>query len=263
MTRWVAITGTLVTLAALEARADVVIVYAAGSLREPITALAQDFVRRGVDTVSPTFGASGTLRDRIAGGADVDVFASANLEHPQSLVKSGWATEAKPFARNRMCALVSPRVDATPETLLDVMLARSVKVGSSTPKADPAGDYAWEIFRRADAVHPGAFATLSRKALKLTGGPPSPTPPGDRNLYGILVAKGDADVFLTYCTNAKLAFAEEPSLRIVTLPPELAVDAVYGIAVRRDADPAARDFAAYVLSPDGQKQLERFGFDPP
>ena len=239
------------------------IVYAAGSLRAPITALAQEFVRRGGDSVSPTFGASGTLRDRIAGGADVDVFASANLEHPQSLVKAGWATEAKPFARNSMCALVSPRVEATPETLLDVMLARSVKLGTSTPKADPSGDYAWDIFRKADAVHSGAFATLSRKALKLTGGPQSPAPPGDRNPYGILIAKGDADVFLTYCTNAKLARDEEPSLRIVTLPPELSVSAVYGIAVRRDADPAARDFAAYVLSPEGQQQLAKFGFDPP
>lgn len=253
----------MATLAAFEVRADVVMVYAAGSLRAPMTALAQGFVRRGGDSVSPTFGASGTLRDRIAGGADVDVFASANLEHPQSLVTKGWATEAKPFARNRLCALASSRIEVTSATLLDVMLDKNVKLGTSTPKADPAGDYAWEVFQKAEAVHPGAFATLSKKALKLTGGPQSPPPPSDRNVYGILVAKGDADIFLTYCTNAKLAHDEEPSLRIVTLPTELSVGAVYGIAVRRDADPAARDFAAYVLSPEGQQQLEKFGFDPP
>jgi molybdate transport system substrate-binding protein len=32
----------------------------------------------------------------------------------------------------------------TPTSLLDRMLDSSVKLGTSTPKADPSGDYAWE-----------------------------------------------------------------------------------------------------------------------
>ena len=54
---------------------------------------------------------------------------------------------------------------------------RDLKLGTSTPRADPSGDYAWEVFRKADAIRPGAFATLSHKALQLTGAPSSVTAP--------------------------------------------------------------------------------------
>ena len=48
----------------------------------------------------------------------------------------------------------------------------------------------------------------------------------------MLVAKGQADVFLTYCTNAVLAVAEEPGLQMVDVPPAINVSAEYGLAVR-------------------------------
>ena len=46
-----------------------------------------------------------------------------------------------------------------------------MKLGTSTPKADPSGDYAFEVFRKAEAIKPGAQAALEKKALQLTGGP--------------------------------------------------------------------------------------------
>ena len=63
-----------------------------------------------------------------------------------------------------------------------------VKLGTSTPRADPAGDYAWEVFRKADKLKPGAFAALEKKALQLTGGPNATAAPG-RTIYGVLVAE--------------------------------------------------------------------------
>ena len=87
------------------------------------------------------------------------------------------------------------------------MLDPAVKLGTSTPKADPSGDYAFELFERVErsgARRPGG-PLLADKALQLTGGPNSPPPPAGRNVYGMLVATGQADVFLTYCTNAVVA----------------------------------------------------------
>ena len=43
------------------------------------------------------------------------------------------------------------------------------KVGTSAPKADPSGDYAFEIFRKAEASRSGAQTVLENKALQLTG----------------------------------------------------------------------------------------------
>ena len=108
-----------------------------------------------------------------------------------------------------MCVLAAPWIDVTSENVLAVLLDPAVSVGTSTPKADPCGDYAWEVFRKADAIEAGAFATLTAKARQLAGGPQSPQPP-DRNVYAMLVAEAGVDVFVTYRTNAAAGAAGAP-----------------------------------------------------
>jgi molybdate transport system substrate-binding protein len=240
-------------------------VYAAGSLRAALTEVAQAFERAepGV-RVQFTFGASGLLKDRIAAGERADVFASANMEHPQSLASAGLAGPVQRFTRNAMCALVAPTVDVTPDTLVDRLLDPATKVGTSTPKADPSGDYAWMVFERIEQQgRRGAFKQLADKSLQLTGGPNSPPPPAGRNVYAELVAQGRADVFITYCTNATVARSEQPSLRAVAVPPAINVSADYGVAPVRGAGPQAQRFIDYLLSPSAQAILVRSGFAPP
>ena len=188
------------------------------------------------------------------------MFASANLLHPRTLVAAGWGGPVALFARNRLCALARTNVAASPATLLDVILDPAVRLGTSTPKADPSGDYAWQLFDKAETLRPGSFATLDKKALQLTGGPESPKAPEGRNTYGWVMAEDRADVFLTYCTNAVLARKEVPELQIIDLPDALAVGADYGLIVRRDAPDAASRLALLVLAPEGQAILADYGF---
>jgi ABC-type molybdate transport system substrate-binding protein len=190
------------------------------------------------------------------------VFASANMTHPESLAKSGKAGPVVLFARNRLCALAAPKVNVTSATLLDRMLDPAVKLGTSTPKADPSGDYAFALFEKADKLRPGAGKVLSAKALQLTGGPNSPPPPKGRSQYAEIVASGQADIFLTYCTNALQAQAEVPRLQIVAIPESLAVGADYGLTVLAGARPEATRFAEFVLSGTGQGILKDAGFTP-
>ena len=75
--------------------------------------------------------------------------------------------------------------------------------------------------------------------------------------------EGQADVFLTYCTNAVASQREVPRLKIVQLPPALQVGAAYGLTLRGDAPAAARAFVAHVLSEPGQAVLQRYGFGKP
>jgi ABC-type molybdate transport system substrate-binding protein len=63
--------------------------HAAGSLRAALTHLARDFTAAYGVPVDLVFGASGLLRERLEGGEPSDVFASANMEHPQALARSG------------------------------------------------------------------------------------------------------------------------------------------------------------------------------
>jgi molybdate transport system substrate-binding protein len=243
--------------------AEPVLLYSAGSLRSALNEAAAAFERASDQRVQAKFGASGTLKDEIANGARAEVFTSANMEHPQALATAGKAGPPVLFARNRLCALVRPGLAVDPATLLDRMLADDVKLGTSTPRADPSGDYAWEVFRKADKLKLGAFAALEKKALQLVGGPSSPTAPPGRAPYGILMAEGKADIFLTYCTNAREAQAQNPGQQIVALPPELAVGADYGLTVIAGAPPQAYQFALFILSVDGQRILAKHGFAAP
>ncbi|MEQ1518853.1 MAG: extracellular solute-binding protein [Usitatibacteraceae bacterium] len=241
-------TAMSISAAFTASAADEISVYSAGSLRGPLTVAAKAYERNA------------GVKVRIEKGEAADVFASANTEHPQALAASGRMATPQIFTRNQMCALASPKIEVTSATLLERMLKADVKLGTSTPKSDPAGDYAWKVFEKAEKLEPGAFATLDAKALKLTGGPNSPPPPADRSGYGELVATGKADIFLLYCTSAMIAAREQPQLKQISLPRSLAVSADYGVAVAKSARAGAQGFVDYLVSEEGQQTFTRFGF---
>ena len=186
------------------------------------------------------------------------------MGNPLALAKAGKAGPVMLFTRNRLCAVVRPGLQVTPGTVLAAMLAPGTKLGTSTPRNDPAGDYAWQVFAKADAVEPGAWQALEAKALRLTGAPDSPRPPDGRSVYAWHVLEGRADLFLAYCTAGREAAADAPGIGVVELPPELAVGADYGLTALRTANTqAALPYVLYVLSADGQAILARHGFDAP
>ena len=235
--------------------------HAAGSLREAFGEVIAAFRTASGGSVDASFGPSGLLKERIAGGKPSDLFASANMEHPSTLAEAR-GRSAVLFARNRLCALARPEISVTPATLLDRMLDPALRVGVSTPKADPSGDYAMALFAKADAIRPGARAALEAKALRLTGGPDSPKPPPGRSVYGLILAERRADIFLTYCTNAIQAAREVPGLAVVTIPDALSVGADYGLALLSDRPEAAR-LVQFILSAKGQAILAAHGFEAP
>ena len=241
---------------------ETVWLYAAGSLRSALEETARAFEGASGFKVEAKYGPSRLLKDEILAGGNADVFASANMDHPRAVAKAGKSGPVVLFARNRLCALVRPGLAVTPSNLIERMLDPTIKLGTSTPKSDPSGDYAWEVFAKAETLRPGASSALAAKALQLMGGPSSPPPPAGRVLYGALVADGKADIFLTYCTGALAAQQENPGQQIVQLPDALAVGADYGLTVMDVAPQAAYRFALYILA-DGQRILAKHGFAAP
>lgn len=241
-------------------RAEQVVLYAAGSLKAALGDVVKAFEQAGGNTVRGEFGPSGMLRQRIEKEGGAHVFASANMEHPQSLADKGLGGPVTLFARNNLCAIAQPGLEVSAANLLEVLLNPRVRVGISTPKADPAGDYAFELFGKADKRQPGSFASLTAKALQLTGGPDSAKAPEGRNQYGWVMEGKRADIFLTYCTNAVLAQKEVANLQIIPITGDLAVGADYGLVVLDGAPEAGRNLATFILGPEGQKILARYGF---
>jgi ABC-type molybdate transport system substrate-binding protein len=237
--------------------------YAAGSLRAALGDVAKAFEASSGHSVQAKYGPSGLLREEIVGGAPAHVFASANMKHPQALAETGQWGPVRMFARNRLCALIRPGLDVNSDSLLARLLDPHIKVGTSTPTADPSGDYAFEVFVKADAIRPDTKVVLETKAIKLTGGRDSAKPPEGRNVYGWHIAEGRADIFLTYRTNAIEAQRQNPTQQIVMLPAGLVVGADYGLTVANNAPPAAHSLTQFILSAEGQKILAAHGFAPP
>jgi len=256
----VCLAGALQVASASISAQEPVRLYAAGSLRVALSEIAAAFEKQDKTPVKSEFGASGLLRRRIEDGDPAEVFASADLGHPQALNSSNRSGLVVVFARNRLCALASAKTKVTTDTLLGVILDPDVRLGTSTPRNDPSGDYAWAMFKKAEQIQRGAYDTLSGKALQLVGGAGAPPPPKGRSIYTALMTEGKADVFITYCTNAILARSEAPELQVIQLPESLAVDAEYGLTVINGASEAATRLARFILSPEGQGILVKYGF---
>lgn len=249
-------------------------VYAAGSLREAMNALADAYAaeRRSSTNVSaaaandaPTFkflfGPSGKLRERIAAGEATDAFASASPSHTDRLLKEGKLRSSNVFASNAMCVIARPGVKVTTETVIDTLLSPDVILGVSTPGADPAGDYTWEMFKKIDAERPGAFAQLDKKAQKLTGAEVNQA--DTVAPYAKLLTNKRADVFVTYCTNAATAQKINAGITIAKVPASIDVPSAYAIGLTTAATESAREFVRYVLSQRAQKVMAQFGFSAP
>lgn len=259
--RCFAIVSLLILFLSINVSAQNTTLYAAGSLKTALGDVVAAYEKTYNTSVATKFGPSGLLRKAIEGGEKPDVFASANMAHPEKLAARGWGTPVVLFARNKLCAIAQPEVDLSTENMLESLLDKDIRVGTSTPKADPSGDYAWKLFKRAEKLEQGSFDILSKKALQLTGGPTSPKPPKGRNKYGWVMGDKKADMFLTYCTNAVLAAKDTKGLKIVPIPEELSVGADYGLLVRKGSKGEAWRLAMYILSPKGQKILREYGFE--
>ncbi|BEN48549.1 TPA: solute-binding protein [Serratia marcescens] len=233
-----------------------ILLFAAGSLRLAFAPLLSAFQRRAGQKVTAEFGPAGLLRQRIENGERPQLFASANVAHPQRLADLGIAGAVQIFARNRLCVTVRNVPALTERPLPQVLFDPHWRLATSTPEADPSGDYALQLFERCEQYWPGQGEALRRRALPLVGGRDSAPVPAGRLAAEYLIAGGQADIFLGYASYAP-ALAAYPTLAVRPLAPPLGIEADYGLCL---LDDGAQRLAAFILSKQGQEILSRHGF---
>lgn len=242
-------------------------VLAAGSLHSAITEIGAAFQNSAHNTTNVTvesgFGPSGVLRERIEKGETPDLFASADMSNPLALARAGKAGPVALFVRNRLCAFARPGLKVDADTLLTTMLDPKIKLGTSTPKADPGGDYTWAMFAKTDAIHSGDAAVLQAKALQLVGGADSAAPPAGIDAISWHLRDGRADIFIAYCSGTATVTKALPGATVVDFPTPLATSADYGLTLLPTKNAAAASLALFILSEDGQKILAKNGFSAP
>ncbi|TBL83348.1 molybdate ABC transporter substrate-binding protein [Hafnia alvei] len=231
-------------------------VLAAGSLRKALTPILSQFSQRHHMNINAQFGPAGLLREQIESGAEWDLFASANQEHPQTLLEQGLAHSVMPFLRNKLC-LTTHRARLTPTTnWLDLLTDPSIIVGTSTPGCDPSGDYTWQLFDRVEHHRSGAGEYLKLNAKQLVGGKGSLQVPATEIASAWLIRQGLADVFVGYSHYAQW-LQHDADIAAVTIPDADNIFATYALALHSDV---AQPLVEYLLSSDVQQQFVSAGF---
>ncbi|MDQ3792978.1 MAG: molybdate ABC transporter substrate-binding protein [Actinomycetota bacterium] len=229
-------------------------VLAASSLTDAFGELERTFEERnpGVE-VRQSFESSSTLLTQIQQGAPADVFASAAEEEMEAAVEDGLVAGApEVFVRNREVVMVPEDNPAEIESLRDL-----AEPGTKLVLAErgvPAADYAEEILGKADAEYGDGFKrdvlsnVVSREA--------------DVRAAVGRVALGDADATFGYASDYTPDIRDR--VRVIQIPDDLNIVATYPIATLEGArSPGlAREWVELVVGEEGQRVLEKWGFEP-
>lgn len=212
-------------------------VFAAGSLREAFSAIAKDFGAAHKIQVRTEFGPSGRMRERMEHGEQADLFASADIGHARTFVEDGRAVVMAMFARNSICVLAPEQLGLAEATVVPKLLDRSTRIGISTPKIDPLGDYTVELYSRIARSHAGEAQNLMERSTVIET-PPAGSPPPSRDAFADALREGRVDLAIVYCSGRDRYTRLLPKAALVSLPPEFQVGPEYALAYSRTPIPS-------------------------
>ncbi len=229
-------------------------VYAAASLTGAFGDIGKAFEAANPDvTVKFNFAGSQVLRTQIEQGAPADVFASASHTDVDKLVTENLvASGYKDFATNLLTVILPPSNPANIQTLQD-LAKPGLKLIFEDPSV-PAGNYTRQILTNM-SKDPTYGTDFSTKVLANVVSNET-----DVKQVVAKVDQGEGDAGIVYVTDALAA----PDLKSISIPANYNVIAQYPIAALEKAPgpDLAKAFVAYVLSPDGQAVMKKWGFAP-
>lgn len=235
-------------LAYPSAAADIT-VSAAASLGNAFKEIAAEYERRHPqDKIKLNTAGSGTLLQQVVQGAPVDVLAFADEETMDKAQTQGLIDDKtrRVFARNTLVLAAPVGSKLKLNKLGDLQSERFDRIAVSNPDGVPVGRYSKAVLEKA-----GLWQALQPKIIST------------RHVRQSLdyVARGEVDAGFVYNTDAALMKDKVKVLK--TVPTEKPV--AYPVAVTRRSKAKAESvrFAGYVLSPEGQAVLRKYGFKQP
>ena len=230
------------------------IVFAAASLNDAFTEIGKNFelANSGV-TVTFNFAGSQALRTQIEEGAPADIFASANKTEMDALVTSAHVQQGIPqFFLNNKLVVILPTNNSAGLSKLEDLAEPGIKLVLATEEV-PVGKYTRQALEQMNSQFGEDFKD---KVL-------ANVVSNEDNVKQVVakVQLDEADAGIVY-TSDSVAVAE---LKTIEIPNELNVIAEYPIAplVNSAKVDLATAFINYLLSPDGQSVLRKWGFAPP
>ena len=223
--------ATAVTACGAEEEQDTLTVFAAASLQESFTELAEAFEEQHDADVEFNFGPSSGLAEQINSGAPADVFASASVKTMEQVTE-----DADIFAVNTMQIAVPSDNPAGIDALED-LANPDTKVALCQPEV-PCGVVAKAVLDNAGVALTPVSEETDVKAV-LTK-----------------VQLGEVDAGIVYVTDVRAAGDKVTG---VVIPGDVNSTTDYPIATISDND-LARAWVEFILSEEGQEVLAEHGF---
>ena len=232
-------------------------VFAAASLTEPFDEIGHQFEAQhpGVAIIF-NFAGSQLLAQQIKDGAPVDVFASANPKQMEAAIDSGRVISgtAHTFSSNRL-VVIYPLDNPVGLAQLQDLSKPGLRLLLAA-KEVPVGQYALDFLER--AAHDKAFGSAFKAGVLQN------VVSYENDVKSVLtkVVLGEADAGIVY--NSDVSGGSAARVGQIQIPDALNVIARYPLAALRDSSSPelAKAFVEYVLSPQGQAVLSRYGFSP-
>lgn len=227
------------------------VVLAASSLTNAFDEIAMAFEAQnpGVDVLA-SYASSSDLATQLSEGAEADVFASANQKQLDVAASAGRITgDSTLFLTNRLAIVVPADNPAGIETFVD-LVNPGIKLVLAAPGV-PIRDYSDQSIALMgdEAFQAAVYANLVSEE------------PNVRQV-ATKISLGEADAGIVYTSDVTPDIVD--LVAQVEIPNELNVLAAYPIAVVEGAPQPelAQAFVDFVLSPNGQAILAKWGFDP-
>ena len=229
-------------------------VFAAASLTEAFTEIGQRFDAANGSRTTFNFAGSQQLAQQIVQGAPADVFASANSSQMQVVIEAGDVIGGtqRTFARKRLVVIYPQDNPAGLESLQD-LANDGVKLVLAANEV-PVGQYSLDFLAKA-SEQPEYIVAYSETVL-------ANVVSYEESVRAVLskVALGEADAGIVYTSDITHDVAAEVGR--IDIPDDLNTVASYPIApiAERPNSELAQRFIDYVLSPEGQQILMKYGF---
>ena len=230
-------------------------VFAAASLTDAFGEIGAAFSAANPGTeVVFNFAGSNQLATQIGEGAPADLFASANRTQLEVAIDTGRIITGtqRIFVRNRL-VVVTPGDNPAGLTGLQDLTTPGVKLVFAA-KEVPVGQYALDFLDK--AVADGTLGADYKDAVLAN------VVSYEANVRAVLtkVALGEADAGIVYTSDA--AASSEGEVAQIEIPDQLNTIASYPIAPLADSPnlALAQAFMDYVLAPEGQQVLVKYGF---
>lgn len=213
--------------------------FAAASLTDVITELAEQFEKEKQVTVKLNLAASGTLARQIDQGADADVYLSANKSWMNFLVEKGKTKETAVLAKNDLVLIIPLNKNFQFEKVDSLLKSITSRIAIGDPGFVPAGKYAMQVFDYYQL-------DLSSKLFETA----------DVRSALMMVELGELDFGLVYKTDA----LQSKKVKVIYTFPDETHKPVQYFQVLISQKDLAKEFYDYLYSSEAKKIFNNYSF---